>query len=98
MYAWPIASSASSPGLADGGLAHRLERLARSSPRLAARKSSFFVPKSRKTYGCEMPARRAMSSVDVPCSPRCGELVPRGLEDLLAALLGAHAGLDCHGR
>src|SRR4029079_539177 len=23
----------------------------------------------RKTYGCETPARRAMSSVDVPCKP-----------------------------
>ena len=28
--------------------------------------SSFFVPNRRKRYGCEMPARRAMSSVDVP--------------------------------
>ena len=32
-------------------------------------KSSFFVPKSRKTYGCEMPATRAISSVDAPWSP-----------------------------
>src|SRR6266516_7632782 len=31
---------------------------------------SFFVPKRRKRYGCEMPARFAMSSVDVPSKPR----------------------------
>jgi hypothetical protein len=31
--------------------------------------SCFFVPKSRKTYGCEMPALAAMSSVDAPSSP-----------------------------
>src|SRR3954469_25531099 len=31
--------------------------------------SSFFVPKSRKRYGCEMPALRAMSSVEVPTYP-----------------------------
>ena len=34
-----------------------------------ATKSFFFVPKSRKRYGCEMPAAAAMSSVDVPWSP-----------------------------
>src|SRR5579862_5825478 len=34
-----------------------------------ARKSSFFVPKRRKTYGCEMPARSAMSSVEAPSKP-----------------------------
>ena len=28
--------------------------------------SSFFEPKSRKRYGCEMPARRAIASVDAP--------------------------------
>src|SRR5262245_33173251 len=32
-------------------------------------KSSFFVPKSRNTYGCEMPALAAMASVDAPSSP-----------------------------
>ena len=31
--------------------------------------SSFFVPNSRKTYGCEIPARRAISSVEAPCRP-----------------------------
>ena len=31
--------------------------------------SSFFVRKSRNRYGCEMPARRAISSVDAPESP-----------------------------
>ena len=34
-----------------------------------AMKSSFFVRKRRKRYGCEMPARRAISSVDAPESP-----------------------------
>jgi hypothetical protein len=37
--------------------------------RTVSRKSSFFVPKRRKRYGWEMPARRAMSSVDVPAKP-----------------------------
>ena len=54
-------------------------------------KSSFFVPKRRKRYGCEIPARSAIVSVDVPWSP-VGELVARGLEDRLAALLGGHPG------
>src|SRR5215831_3793218 len=31
--------------------------------------SSFFVPKIRNTYGCEMPALRAMSSVEAPWRP-----------------------------
>ena len=34
-----------------------------------AMKSAFFDPKSRKRYGCEIPARRAIASVDAPCSP-----------------------------
>jgi hypothetical protein len=29
-------------------------------------KRSFFVPKSRKRYGWEIPARAAMASVEVP--------------------------------
>ena len=36
---------------------------------IVATKSRFFVPKSRKRYGCEMPAASAISSVDVPCRP-----------------------------
>src|SRR2546423_12598744 len=35
-----------------------------------ALKSSFFVPKRRKTYGCEMPAAFAIASVDAPWRPR----------------------------
>src|SRR2546422_10053528 len=37
---------------------------------MTALKSSFFVPKSRKTYGCEIPARFATSSVEAPWRPR----------------------------
>src|SRR5581483_6411724 len=33
-------------------------------------KRSFFVPKSRKRYGWETPARRAIASVEVPWRPR----------------------------
>src|SRR5262249_20625959 len=36
---------------------------------MTALKSSFFVPKRRNTYGCEMPARRATSSVEEPGGP-----------------------------
>ena len=36
-----------------------------------AMKSSRFVPKRRKRYGCETPARRAIASVDVPWRPVC---------------------------
>ena len=43
----------------------------RSNARFAtARKSAFFVPKSRTTYGCETPARSAMRSVVAPSRPR----------------------------
>src|SRR5262249_37577165 len=31
--------------------------------------NSFFVRKRRKRYGCEMPAMRAMSSVEAPARP-----------------------------
>jgi hypothetical protein len=34
-----------------------------------AQNRSFLVPKSRKIYGCEMPALVAMASVDVPAYP-----------------------------
>src|SRR5919109_1056803 len=36
---------------------------------MAARNSSFFDGNSRKIYGCEMPIRRAIASVEVPSSP-----------------------------
>src|SRR5437763_5003751 len=35
-----------------------------------AMKSCFFVPKSRKTYGCEMPTAFAIASVEPPSRPR----------------------------
>ena len=53
----------------------------------AAAKSFFLLPKRRKTYGCEMPARRAMSSVDVPCSPFSANSIMRRVEDALAPFL-----------
>src|SRR4051812_15300946 len=37
--------------------------------RVTARKRSFFVPNSWKTYGCETPTRRAIASTDAPTSP-----------------------------
>src|ERR1700675_4437923 len=37
---------------------------------MTAGKRSFFVPKSRKTYGCEMPALAAIASVEAPSRPR----------------------------
>jgi hypothetical protein len=49
-------------------------------------KSSFFVRKSRKRYGCEMPALRAISSVERPRGRAREDLAGR-LEDVLAALL-----------
>src|SRR5262245_10694135 len=37
--------------------------------------SAFFVPKSRKRYGCEIPAAAAISSVEVPWRPRFAKAV-----------------------
>jgi hypothetical protein len=44
----------------------KVSRVSRKQRVIVALKSSFFVPKSRKRYGWLIPARRAMSSVDVP--------------------------------
>ena len=55
-------------------------------------KSSFFVPNSRNRYGCEIPARSAIVSVDVPWKPVEANSALRRLEDRLAALLGRHPG------
>ena len=50
-------------------------------------KSSFFVPKSRKTYGCEMPGAAGDLVGRGAVEPVLGELGERGVEDLLAPLL-----------
>ena len=52
-----------------GGPSERIQRTARHAS-FTAMKSSFFEPNRRKRYGCEIPARRAIASVDAPCSPR----------------------------
>ncbi len=48
---------------------------------MTAMNSSFFEPKRRKRYGCEMPARRAIASVEAPWSPRSANSTLRRLED-----------------
>src|SRR5579864_6555217 len=69
MYAAPMACRASSPRLPSAARWNS-SSVSRKQRLTVALKSSFFVPKRRKRYGWEMPARRAMSSVDVPSSPR----------------------------
>ena len=59
------ACSPSRPAAADA-IASRTSRM---HCRQVSAKSCFFVPKRRKTYGWEMRARLATSSVDVPCRP-----------------------------
>ena len=67
-YARPIAVSRSPSGAC--AAARRNASATLSSARSTqARNSSFLVRKSRNRYGWEMPASRAMSSVEVPCSP-----------------------------
>ena len=61
-------------------------------------KSSFFVPKSRKTYGCEMPALAAIVLGAAAVEPVLGELDERRVEHGLAALLGRlPLRRGCHG-
>src|SRR5207253_3798146 len=64
-----MAFSASSPRLPSAAR-WNISSVSRRQRATLALKSSFFVPKSRKRYGCEMPALRAMSSVEVPAQPR----------------------------
>ena len=66
---------------------------------MTASARSFFVGKKRKTYGCEMPARRAMSAVVAPAKPLSAISSTAAVEDRLAPLGGSHAvgGLR-HGR
>src|SRR5262245_8501578 len=63
-----MACRASSPRLPSAAC-WNCSSVCRKQRAMTALKSSFFVPKSRKTYGCEMPARRATSSVEEPWSP-----------------------------
>src|SRR5436190_11842082 len=69
MYAAPIASSASGPRLPSAAR-WKSSRLSRKHRAITALKSSFLVPKSRKTYGCEIPAAAAIASVEAPSRPR----------------------------
>jgi len=57
---------------------------------IVAMKSSFFVPKRRKTYGSGDRLRRAA------LEPVRGELDQGGFEDLLTPFLGAPSLCDCH--
>src|SRR3954447_10796742 len=63
-----MARRASSPRLPSAASWKRASVRLKQRPTTAMNRS-FFVPKSRKTYGCEMPARRATSSVEEPCRP-----------------------------
>src|SRR2546423_11650838 len=64
-----MASSASSPRLPSAAR-WNVSSVSRIQRATVALKSSFFVPKSRKTYGWEMPAAFAMVSVEAPWRPR----------------------------
>jgi hypothetical protein len=44
------------------------------------------VPYSRKTYGCDIPARLAISSVEAPSRPPIANSGDCGLQDRLATL------------
>src|SRR5919204_2557571 len=69
-----MAWSASSPRLPSAAR-WKVSSVSRRQRATVALKSSFFVPKSRKTYGCEMPARFAISSVDAPWRPRAANSI-----------------------
>src|SRR5919201_6476518 len=64
-----MASSASSPRFPSAAR-WNVSSVSRMQRATVALKSSFFVPKSRKMYGCEMPATFAIASVEAPCRPR----------------------------
>ena len=68
MYDSPIAFSASSPRFPSAARMN-VSSVSRKHRRTLAMKSSFLVPKSRKRYGCEIPARSAIVSVEVPWYP-----------------------------
>src|SRR5919206_2524625 len=69
-----MARRASSPRLPSAAR-WKVSSVSRRQRATVALKSSFFVPKSRKTYGCEMPARLAISSVDAPWRPRAANSI-----------------------
>ena len=60
-----MAWSASSPRLPSAAR-WNISSVSRKQRAVVDLNSSFFVPNRRKRYGWEMPARRAMSSVEVP--------------------------------
>src|SRR2546430_3760920 len=63
-----MASSASSPVL-PADASRKSSSVSRRQRRTLSRYSSFLVPKRRNRYGCETPALRAITSVEVPCRP-----------------------------
>src|SRR2546423_4145574 len=69
-----MASRASSPRLPSAAR-WNVSSVSRMQRATVALKSSFLVPKRRKTYGCEMPAVFAIASVDAPWRPRAANSV-----------------------
>ena len=57
------------PGTQRRAASSKARRVRSKQLRTTARKSSFFVPNSWKTYGCETPTRRAIASVEAPTRP-----------------------------
>ena len=84
-----MASSASSP-VRSPAAAVNVSRTRWKHRSTSAMNSAFLVGNSRNRYGWLIPARRATSSVEVPASPRGGELGHRGLQHELAALRRGH--------
>src|SRR6059058_1272472 len=69
MYAAPTASRAPGPRLPSAAR-WKSSRVSRKHRAITALNRSFLVPKSRKTYGWEIPAAAAIASVDAPSRPR----------------------------
>ena len=87
MYASPIASSASSPDFPEAA-SRKTPRVWAKQASFTARKSSFFEPKSLNRYGWEMPASRAIESVEAPCKP-CRANSPRAASSTASRLCSA---------
>ncbi len=68
LYARPMAASASSP-VSPAPAVSNMASSCSWHRSMVARKIAFFDGKSRKRYGWDTPTRRAIASVDAPCSP-----------------------------
>src|SRR5581483_1699417 len=92
-YASPIASRAASP-VFPSAAAWNASSVSWKHRSVAAMKSSFFVRNSLKRYGCEMPAARAISSVDAdsPCSAKSSKAASSTCSLRSAAVLRLPAG------